>query len=143
MAATRRRFCHSGLQRSTVSLIAEELIQGEWVLEGQTGKLPRGRRPTFLQLNDQRAVIALDIHPSHTMVAVVDLGGRIVAQNLVVLPEDPAKAMKMLIAAIKNMMTANKDIWTFSAPDHRVDLEDSVYLAGSNGPRRTRIEISN
>ena len=35
------------------------------------------------------------------------------------------------------LMTANKDVWTFSAPDHRVDLEDSVYLAGSNGPRRT------
>ena len=35
------------------------------------------------------------------------------------------------------LMSANKDVWTFSAPDHRVDLEDSVYLAGSNGPRRT------
>ncbi len=35
------------------------------------------------------------------------------------------------------LMTANKDVWTFSAPDHRVDLEDGVYLAGSNGPRRT------
>src|ERR1700689_1603446 len=60
----------SGLQRSTVSLIAEELIQGKWVLEGKTGHLPRGRRPTFLELNDQRAVIALDIHPSQTTVAV-------------------------------------------------------------------------
>jgi predicted NBD/HSP70 family sugar kinase len=99
----------SGLQRSTVSLIAEELIQGKWVLEGQTGKLPRGRRPTFLQLNDQRAVIALDIHPSQTTVAVVDLGGRVVAQSLVVLPSDPGKALKSIIAAIKNIMTANKD----------------------------------
>ena len=35
------------------------------------------------------------------------------------------------------LMTANKEVWTFSAPDDRVDLEDGVYLAGSDGPRRT------
>ena len=35
------------------------------------------------------------------------------------------------------LMTANKEVWTFTAPDARVELEDSVYLAGSNGPRRT------
>jgi len=99
----------SGLQRSTVSLIAEELIQGKWVLEGQTARLPRGRRPTFLQLNDQRAVIALDIHPVQSAVAVVDLGGRVVAQNIVVLPSDSDKALKTIISAIKNMMVANKD----------------------------------
>jgi uncharacterized heparinase superfamily protein len=28
-------------------------------------------------------------------------------------------------------------VWTFSARDCRVELEDSVYLAGSDGPRRT------
>ncbi len=38
----------SGLQRSTISLIVEELIKENWVLEGPTGRLPRGRRPTFL-----------------------------------------------------------------------------------------------
>jgi uncharacterized heparinase superfamily protein len=35
------------------------------------------------------------------------------------------------------LMTPNKEVWTFSAPDHRVELEDSVYLAGSDGARRT------
>ena len=35
------------------------------------------------------------------------------------------------------LMTANKEVWTFTAPDVRVDLEDSVYLAGTDGPRRT------
>src|SRR6201988_797118 len=56
----------SGLQRSTVSLIVEDLINERWILEGSTGRPPRGRRPTFLELNQQRAVIALDIHPSQT-----------------------------------------------------------------------------
>jgi uncharacterized heparinase superfamily protein len=31
----------------------------------------------------------------------------------------------------------NKEVWTFSAHQDRVDVEDSVYLAGSEGPRRT------
>jgi uncharacterized heparinase superfamily protein len=35
------------------------------------------------------------------------------------------------------LMMSNKEVWTFSAPEDRVELEDSVYLAGSEGPRRT------
>src|SRR5271155_452980 len=99
----------SGLQRSTVSLIVEDLIKERWVLEGSTGRPPRGRRPTFLELNHQRAVIALDIHPSQTTVAVTDLGGKIVAQNVVELPEDPKKAIQPIIAAIRKLMAAHSD----------------------------------
>ena len=47
----------SGLQRSTISLIVEELVNEHWVIEGPTGRLPRGRRPTFLRLNDDRVII--------------------------------------------------------------------------------------
>ncbi|HXC96009.1 MAG TPA: ROK family transcriptional regulator [Edaphobacter sp.] len=99
----------SGLQRSTVSLIVEDLIKERWILEGSTGRPPRGRRPTFLELNHQRAVIALDIHPTQTTVAVTDLGGKIVAQNVVALPEDPNKAIQTIIAAIRKLMTAHSD----------------------------------
>jgi uncharacterized heparinase superfamily protein len=35
------------------------------------------------------------------------------------------------------LMTPNREVWTFSAHEDRVELEDSVYLAGSDGPRRT------
>jgi uncharacterized heparinase superfamily protein len=31
----------------------------------------------------------------------------------------------------------NKEVWTFSAYEDRVDIEESVYLAGADGPRRT------
>lgn len=67
----------SGLQRSTVSLIVEELLAEKWIVEGSLGRLPRGRRPTFLNLNSQRGVLALDIHPAQTTMAVTDLGGNI------------------------------------------------------------------
>ncbi len=99
----------SGLQRSTVSLIVEDLIKERWILEGSTGRLPRGRRPTFLELNHQRAVIALDIHPMQTTVAVTDLGGKIVSQNVVALPADPTKAIQSIISAIKRLVAAHGD----------------------------------
>jgi uncharacterized heparinase superfamily protein len=35
------------------------------------------------------------------------------------------------------LMLPNKDVWTFSAYEDRLDLEESVYLAGPDGPRRT------
>src|SRR5215475_12426760 len=31
----------------------------------------------------------------------------------------------------------NKAVWTFTAYEDRVDIEESVYLAGPDGPRRT------
>jgi uncharacterized heparinase superfamily protein len=31
----------------------------------------------------------------------------------------------------------NKEVWTFNAYEEKVDLEESVYLAGPDGPRRT------
>src|SRR5215217_2077109 len=51
----------SGLQRSTISLIVEQLIREAWVVDGPTARLPRGRRPTFLRLNDDRVIIGVDI----------------------------------------------------------------------------------
>src|SRR5579884_3669306 len=66
----------SGLQRSTISLIVEELVEDNWVIEGPTGRLPRGRRPTFLRLNDDRVIIGVDIRPTQTTVALADVKDR-------------------------------------------------------------------
>src|SRR3984957_9035777 len=99
----------SGLQRSTVSLIVEELLAERWIVEGSMGRLPRGRRPTFLNVNSQRGVLALDIHPSQTTLAVTDLGGRIIAQNVIPLPQDPQKVIGVIVAALRKMSAATKD----------------------------------
>jgi predicted NBD/HSP70 family sugar kinase len=99
----------SGLQRSTVSLIVEELLEERWIAEGSLGRLPRGRRPTFLNVNSQRGVLALDIHPSQTTLAVTDLGGQIVAQTLVPLPEDPQKVIATIVRAIQEIIANNKE----------------------------------
>jgi len=99
----------SGLQRSTVSLIVEELLAERWIVEGPMGRLPRGRRPTFLNLNGQRGVLALDVHPSQTTLAVLDLSGKILSQNLIALPEDPKKVIAAIVDAIQKMIAANSE----------------------------------
>jgi len=35
------------------------------------------------------------------------------------------------------LLLPNKDVWTFNAYEDRIDIEESVYLAGLEGPRRT------
>lgn len=99
----------SGLQRSTVSLIVEELLADRWIVEGSMGRLPRGRRPTFLNVNNQRGVLALDIHPFQTTLAVTDLGGKIISQNLIPLPEDPQKVIATIVSAIQQIIATNMD----------------------------------
>jgi predicted NBD/HSP70 family sugar kinase len=99
----------SGLQRSTVSLIVEELLAERWIVEGSLGRLPRGRRPTFLNLNSKRGVLALDIHPSQTTIAVTDLGGSIIAQEIISLPANPQKVLGAIVDAIRKIIAANGD----------------------------------
>src|ERR1700692_3867099 len=82
----------SGLQRSTISLIVEQLIEEQWVREGATGRLPRGRRPTFLRLNDERVIIGVDIRPTQTTVALADANGKFISQEMVPTPSEPQLA---------------------------------------------------
>ena len=35
------------------------------------------------------------------------------------------------------LVLPNKDVWTFDAYEDGVEIEESVYLAGPDGPRRT------
>jgi uncharacterized heparinase superfamily protein len=47
------------------------------------------------------------------------------------------KASRLSDARGVMLVLPNRDVWTFEALDDTVDLEDSVFLAGNDGPRRT------
>ncbi len=93
----------SGLQRSTVSQIIEQLIQERWIREGAVAQLPRGRRPTMLVLNEDLTVLAVDIHPRQVTVAMVDLNGRLLSRSTLPLGTDPAKAVASMIDCMKRI----------------------------------------
>jgi predicted NBD/HSP70 family sugar kinase len=73
----------SGLQPSTVSVIIGQLIDEGWVLPGTLGHLPRGRRPTFVTLNDQHVTLAIDLRPGKANLAVVDINGKILGRETI------------------------------------------------------------
>src|SRR5579863_2783867 len=98
----------SGLQRSTVSLIVEQLIEEHWVMEGPTGRLPRGRRPTFLRLNDERVIVAVDIRPTQTTVALADANGRFLSQEIMATSSDPNATMTSLIESIERVIASSR-----------------------------------
>lgn len=93
----------SGLQRSTVSLIIEDLLEEGWIREGAVVRRPRGRRPTLLNLNDDLAMIVCDLRPTQAVVAVVDLNGRFLSRESLPVLSDPAKAIAQIIERMKRL----------------------------------------
>jgi len=100
----------SGLQRSTVSLIVEQLIEERWVLEGPTGRLPRGRRPTFLRLNDERVIIAVDIRPNQSTLALANANGSFLFQEVLPTSSDPKATIQAIIRSITRLIQSNSKV---------------------------------
>ncbi len=96
----------SGLQRSTVSQIVEQLIRENWVREGAVASLARGRHPTLLGLNEDLMVIAVDIHPKQATVAMVDLNGRLLSRSVVPLTSNPSASTRLITDCIQRMRDA-------------------------------------
>ena len=48
----------------------------------------------------------------------------------------PIKANRLADGHSAMLLMPNKDMWTFSAYEDRIEIEESVYLAGPDGPRR-------
>jgi predicted NBD/HSP70 family sugar kinase len=102
---------YSGLQRSTVSIIAEQLIAERWVVEGAVGHLPRGRKPTFLHLNSERAgVIGVDIRPLTTTIGLASLDLKFQAQESIPTGRNPDKFITELAARIQRLISAHPGV---------------------------------
>jgi predicted NBD/HSP70 family sugar kinase len=97
----------SGLQRSTVSLIVNQLIEERWVREGATATVPRGRRPTMVGLNDDLVMLVAAIRPKVATVAIVDLNGRFLSRAQLPVTSDPEKTIAGIIESMSRMRENN------------------------------------
>jgi len=102
---------HSGLQRSTVSVITEKLIEEDWVREGASGHVPRGRRPRFLHLNKERVgIIGVNVRPATTTIGLADLDANFVAQESLPTAADPERFITDLTPRIRNLIEMRPEI---------------------------------
>lgn len=96
----------SGLQRSTVSVIAEQLIAERWLREGAVGRLPRGRRPTFLHLNENRAgIFGINIQPFSTDIGLANLGGHFLVHEIIPTPSTSAAFVTQVSSRIRDWIS--------------------------------------
>lgn len=93
----------SGLQRSTISQIVEQLIGEKWVCEGAMASPPRGRHPTMLELNENLVAMVADIHPGQASLALVDLKGNLLSHSLVALTFTPATSVERICECMDHM----------------------------------------
>lgn len=101
----------SGLQRSTVSAIIEQLINEGWVTEGASPVSGRGRRPRFLHLNVERAgIVAVDLRPVTTRVGLAGLDARFLMQTSWPTPDTPEEFAAELAKTIEAFRTAHPEI---------------------------------
>lgn len=98
----------SGLQRSTVSAITEQLFSERWVIEGALGHLPRGRKPTLLHLNPDRAgIVGIDIRSGTTNLAVAGVDSNFMAQECMSTGTDAAEFVSRLTRRVTDLMRAH------------------------------------
>ena len=101
----------SGLQRSTVSAIIDQLIDEGWVTEGASPVSARGRRPRFLHLNVERAgIIAVDIRPGVTRVGLAGLDARFVMQTEWATPAKPDEFARRLARTVTTFRDAHPEM---------------------------------
>jgi predicted NBD/HSP70 family sugar kinase len=102
---------HSGLQRSTVSVIAEQLIRERWITEGANGHTARGRRPTFLHLNKERVgIIGINVRPVTTTLALADLDANFLAQDSLPTPQQPKQFLAEIVPRVRKLMNARPEL---------------------------------
>ncbi|KAA6458303.1 ROK family transcriptional regulator [Acidobacteria bacterium AB60] len=101
----------TGLQASTVSSIIGQLIEEGWVLPGTLGRLPRGRRPTFVTLNDKHVMLGIDLRPGKASLALVDINGNLLNRESLTFsssnqPSDAKKAVQQLCKTARSMRSS-------------------------------------
>jgi len=126
----------SGLQRSTVSVITEQLISEQWLREGVAGKSLRGRRPTYLHLNENRAgIFGINIQPHTTDIALANLSGHFLAQESMPTPASSEKFVRQVSQRIGKLRKAHPHMAYegigVSLPG-RVDLSSQKFVFAPN-----------
>ena len=97
----------TALQRSTVSLIVEEL-RVDGLIEEVSGESTGGRPPILLSLRTADAVaIGVDLGTKRTIVATSDLAGRVIEQETFETSSDSKQTTKQIVDLARKLIKRN------------------------------------
>jgi N-acetylglucosamine repressor len=97
------------MRRGAVGLLVQELLDERHVVEGHTGEIARGRKPTLLYINTRKGSgVAVDIRASRTFLMLADPMGR-PRSDIVSMPTalDPRKCVAALAVRIRLLLEAH------------------------------------
>jgi predicted NBD/HSP70 family sugar kinase len=102
----------SGMQRSTISLITEQLLTEQWITQGALGHLPRGRKPRFLHLNVERAgIIGVNVRPTSTTIALANLNAQFIAHESFATNPNPKIFTKDLTERLQSFIKLHPQVY--------------------------------
>ncbi len=96
----------TGVFRSSVSDIVDELLAEDLITEEKGNSFQRGRAPLSLRLNDlSYRVLGLNIRPAYCQIACAGLSGRIEKSSQIATPTSPKKLVQAVAEAVKRIRT--------------------------------------
>ncbi|MEW9052868.1 MAG: ROK family protein [Neobacillus sp.] len=94
----------SGLHKTTVSSLVNELIEEELIFESGPGESSGGRRPVILHFNkDAGYTIGIDIGVNYVLCLLTDLNGRILFEKMEFVNRTPYPT---ILSKVQNTVTA-------------------------------------
>jgi predicted NBD/HSP70 family sugar kinase len=93
------------VHRGTMTPLVRELVESGVVFEKGTAATARGRRPTLLCVRTRgRLVVAVDIRPGRSVIALADVSGHVLARDAFDTPDSPAELPDLLAAEVANLL---------------------------------------
>jgi N-acetylglucosamine repressor len=99
------------MRRGAVGVLVQELLNEHHIVEGHTGEIARGRKPTLLYINTRRgSSVAVDIRASRTFLMLADPMGQ-PRSDIISMPtaQDPARFVAALAARIRQLLEAHEE----------------------------------
>lgn len=99
----------TGLSRMTVSTRIDALLEAGLIVENGTERSASGRPSRLLEFNSARAtVLTAAVDTTHTMVALTDLAGRVIAEDRieVAVADGPDRTLDEIAATARRVLTA-------------------------------------
>ena len=93
------------VHRGTMTPLVRELVESGVVFEKGTAATARGRRPTLLCVRTRgRHVVAADIRPGRSVIALADVSGHVTARETFETPESPEALPDLLATEVASLL---------------------------------------